>query len=119
MRRFLFTILAVCIGCGSIPSVVFVPDDAGGATEDGGLEGGGDGALGDGTVVDSGALMCGSTPLPPGAICCAGDVACIGDCKPANLCRSDCNNAGCTGGKVCCRASGAVKCVTPGVDPCP
>lgn len=98
--------LAVYIGCGSVPDVVFVREGDGGGSgsgSDGGGDGGGDGGpVNDsGSTPDTGAPTCGGREFPPGSTCCS-DVLCFGSCG-GGKCKQDCQSKGCAAPQVCCR----------------
>lgn len=111
MTRHVWSILVVCIGCGSIPDVVFVPD----GERDGG------GQL-DGSAVDSGSSDGGAQDVaveaappcsnPPGGQCC-GAVPCVGSGCNRSSCESDCAALSCGDkGKVCCLRGNRKECVS-------
>jgi hypothetical protein len=105
MRRLFLVFLAICIGCGSIPDVVFVDDAVDSGADEGGLDEGG--VLPEGGP--AGYFTC-SNP-PPGGTCC-GSSMCLGDCpKTGAECKQQCSKCS-RDTDVCCRKStGEVTCL--------
>lgn len=117
--------VAICIGCGTVPNVVFESADGSFApSPDGGTpstsEGGPPSALDASATAEAegGALGCPNQP-PNGTECC-GDYACRGECpqkgSSGNECRKDCSE--CRRSQVCCRKGGRVTCIAP-AESCP
>jgi hypothetical protein len=98
--------------CGTIPDVKFVESGEGGSADDGASD----------VEIDQAPTFCGGELLPAGGTCCEG-IACVGICSNAPRCKEDCLGAACCGPLVCCRTSNGaksdVRCVTPGLEPCP
>lgn len=126
MRATLF-VLALVVGCGSLPEITFVPDGTDAASPtDGGT--GSDGSAADGAAssdgaidtgpVDSGPPTC-PNPDPANAVTCCQQQFCSGQCptqgNASRTCATDCNNRGCVSPMVCCRAGGEYRgCVAIG-----
>lgn len=94
--------LALYMGCGSVPDVVFVRDG-----DDGGSDGGAPateaGPIDDtGVAPDAGPPTCGGREFPPGSTCCGEEVLCFGSCG-SGKCKQDCQSKGCAAPQVCCR----------------
>jgi len=96
-------VLTAAPGCGSVPDIYFVDDDA---TTDRRLDAGGVDTSSDASALDS-ATPC-SAPSPrAGAVCC-GTVWCVGECSAPSC--SKCEQAGCATGDTCCGKPGTVLC---------
>lgn len=96
-------VLTAAPGCGSVPDIYFVDDDA---TTDRRLDAGGVDSSSDARAVDS-AIPCPAASPSAGAVCC-GTVWCVGECGASSC--SKCEQAGCATGETCCGKSGNVLC---------
>lgn len=91
---------ASAMGCGAVPDIRFVEDDAQA-----------DASRSDGTTdsatVDSAPGPCSSQPPVPSATCC-GQVWCVGNCGGANC--AACESTSCGSAEVCCGRPQGVLC---------
>ena len=109
-----FVMVALYIGCASVPDVEFVRDavEGGGGNDGGGNEGG---RSDSGPSPETGAPLCGGRELPTNATCCD-DVACVGNCT-SGPCRKDCGGK-CGPEEICCRrGNGDIACVPRNAGP--
>ena len=100
-------LVAACFaGCGSVPDIRFVPDDAGATDGQAGGDARADARTDGGGGADASVGSC-KAPSPAAATCC-GSVWCLGDCNSMNC--DDCAKKGCAADEICCGKTGNVLC---------
>lgn len=125
--RSTFLLIALCMGCESVPDFTF--QDVDGSATDASAKNDGAtasdaAALGDGGSADSGLPPTpGNCPSPGLGVTCCQAQFCSGDCptqgQDAKTCREDCAANNCGTPSVCCRSQGAFTACVPFGTTCP